>query len=277
MTLQDLMPALVHQLAEFPRADAVRDIRRLAAHVLEVSPDRMTLHMGDDVAADQEAQLHALIARRAAHEPVSKLIGQRAFWGRDFAVTPDVLDPRPETECLIEACLGAGPAVRVLDLGTGSGAIAVTLAAEWDAAAVTATDLSHAALDVARQNAVRHDVGERVEFVVSDWFDAVDGCYDLIVSNPPYIALAEMAGLAPEVRGHDPRMALTDEADGLTCYRIICYGAPAKMVSGGRLAVEIGPTQGDAVAQMMQAAGLVEIEIRPDLDGRNRVVLARNR
>jgi release factor glutamine methyltransferase len=162
-----------------------------------------------------------------------------------------------------------------LDLCTGSGAIILTLLAERPQAVGIATDLSEAALRIAAENAASLGVAPRVQFEVSDWFSAVGGEFDLIVSNPPYIAADEMAGLQKEVRLYEPRMALTDEADGLSAYRKITSAAPAHLRAGGRLLVEIGPTQGQAVAAMMENAGLEDIRVIPDLDGRDRVVVAR--
>ena len=213
----------------------------------------------------------ALVVRRAAREPLSHLLGYRDFYKHRFMVTSDVLDPRPDTETLIEAALSV-PFSSVLDLGTGSGCILLSLLAERRDAVGTGTDLSDAALAVAQQNAVKLSVQDRATLVQSDWFDAVTGEFDLIVSNPPYIAVEEMIGLQPEVRDHEPRMALTDEADGLSCYRTIVSGAPQFLAEGGHLIVEIGPSQGDAVRAMMVAQGFAQIRVIADLDGRDRVV-----
>jgi release factor glutamine methyltransferase len=212
-----------------------------------------------------------LVGRRASSEPLSHLLGYRDFYKHRFVVTADVLDPRPDTETLIEAAL-AVPFTRVLDLGTGSGCILLSLLAERRDSVGKGTDLSDAALAVAGQNAEALGVMDRVSFAVSDWFDAVEGAFDLIVSNPPYIALDEMAGLQADVRDHEPRMALTDEADGLTCYRAIVAGAPAYLAENGYLMVEIGPTQADAVSAMFAEWGFAEIRVFQDLDGRDRVV-----
>ncbi|WGH79010.1 peptide chain release factor N(5)-glutamine methyltransferase [Jannaschia ovalis] len=218
------------------------------------------------------ARFEALVARRAAREPVSHLTGRRAFWRHEFEVTPDVLDPRPETETLVAAALAA-PFARLLDLGTGSGCILCSLLAERPEATGLGTDVSDAALAVARRNAAATGVAARAEFSRADWLDGVEGPFDLIVSNPPYIAEDEMAALLPEVL-REPRGALTPGGDGLDAYRVIARDAPARLAPGGRLMVEIGPTQGDAVAALFRDAGLAGIAIRPDLDGRDRVVQA---
>lgn len=218
------------------------------------------------------ARFEAAITARATRQPVAQITGQRPFWRHSFTVTPDTLDPRPETETLVAAALTL-PWRTVLDLGTGTGAILLSLLAERPGTRGLGVDLSPAALAVARGNAGR--LGIAAEFAGSDWFAAVTGCFDLIVSNPPYIAAAEMEALSPEVRDHEPRMALTDEGDGLSAYRAIAARAGAHLAPGGWLAVEIGPTQGAAVAAMFTAAGLTEVAVRPDLDGRDRVVLGR--
>jgi release factor glutamine methyltransferase len=222
-------------------------------------------------AEEHGADLAALVGRRVAGEPMSHILGYRDFWEHRFEVTADVLDPRPETETLVAAALEA-PFSRVLDLGTGSGCILLSLLAARDGAAGLGTDLSEAALAVAGRNAERLGVRDRAALIPSDWWRAVTGRFDLIVSNPPYIAADEMAALQPEL-SHEPRMALTDEGDGLSAYRVLTGGAPAHLAPGGRLMVEIGPTQGAAVAAMFQAAGLTAVEIRLDLDGRDRVVI----
>ncbi|MGX0878297.1 release factor glutamine methyltransferase [Roseovarius sp. MBR-154] len=275
MSAQAALVAATRALQAARIEGAPGDARVLLAAAMQVPRDRLTLHLGDDLDAVAAARFDAMIARRMAREPVAKIIGRRAFWGRSFEVTADVLDPRPETECLIaEALRGPVPA-RLLDLGTGSGIIAVTLLAEWPVAQGVATDISAAALEVAGRNAARHGVGARLDLCRSDWFAQVTGGFDLIVSNPPYIAAAEMADLSPEVRGHDPQAALTDGADGLSAYRRIAAGAGAHLRPGGRIAMEIGWQQGAQVRDILCAAGFAEVGVLPDLDGRERVVLGR--
>ncbi|ARE39657.1 Protein-N(5)-glutamine methyltransferase PrmC [Rhodovulum sp. P5] len=267
--------ALSHAVARLRQAgipDAPRDARRLLAHVLNIDPGRLTLILPDPVADAVLPVLDIALDRRVAREPVSHITGRRAFYGRDFIVTPDVLDPRPETETLIAAAL-ACPFSRVLDLGTGSGCILLTLLAERSDAAGLGTDLSAAALDVARANAGALGV-MRAEFTQSDWFADVSGVYDLIVSNPPYIAECEMATLAPEL-SHEPQGALTDGADGLSAYRAIALGVQGHLAEGGRLLVEIGASQAADVRRIFAEVGLETVAIHPDLDGRDRVVEAR--
>lgn len=219
---------------------------------------------------EQMAHLQRLVDRRARREPISHITGTRAFWMHDFQVTADVLDPRPDTETLVNFAL-AHPFDTVLDLGTGSGCILLSLLHERPVACGLGTDVSDAALRVARRNAAAVGVSNRTEWRVSDWFTDVTGTFDLIVSNPPYIARSEMPDLAPEL-AFEPRGALTDEGDGLSAYRAITAGAPRFLAAGGRLMVEIGPTQARDVTAFFHAAGLENVTTHPDLDGRDRVI-----
>ena len=270
---QALAPAIAAlRAAEVP--DAPGDARILLAHAAGIAPDRLTLHLPDGATAEVLARFDGLIARRVAREPVSHLTGARLFWGRRFRVSRDVLDPRPETETLVAEAL-AQPFARVLDLGTGSGAILLSLLAERPGARGLGTDLSPEALAVARQNAADHDLSGRAEFAQGRWFAPVTGLFDLIVSNPPYIAQAEMADLLPEVRLYEPHLALTPGGDGLDAYRAIAAGLAPHLALGGRVMVEIGWQQGAAVRSLLQDAGLTDLRVIRDLDGRDRVVSGR--
>lgn len=274
MIAKAALAVAVARLREAGLDDPARDGRVLLSHAMGVPPQRLTLHLSDALSDAQAATFAAAIAARVLRKPVSQITGQRLFWGRSFCVTPDVLDPRPETEALVAAALDV-PFGSVLDLGTGTGCILLTLLAERPGARGLGIDISAAALEVARGNAVSLGLIDRVSFVQGDWMDGFSGRFDLIVSNPPYIALHEMAGLAPEVRDHEPRVALTDEGDGLAAYRVIAGGAPFCLAGGGRLMVEIGPTQGPAVASLFAGHGFGDIRILPDMDGRDRVVVGR--
>jgi release factor glutamine methyltransferase len=274
MTLRDALAAAARRLSEAGIDGAGGDARALVAKAAGVARDRLLLHMGDEMDPAAQARLDAMLARRAAREPVARILGRREFWGRSFTVTPDVLDPRPETESLIELALTGPAPARLLDLGTGSGCIAVTLLAEWPGATGVATDLSAPALAVAGENAARHGVAARLALIRRDWFAALSGRFDLVVSNPPYIAAAEMVGLSPEVRAHDPAAALSDGGDGLAAYRALAAGMTRHLAPGGRMLVEIGAGQGAQVARLFAAAGLADVHVRPDLDGRDRVVSA---
>ncbi|MFC3615934.1 peptide chain release factor N(5)-glutamine methyltransferase [Lutimaribacter marinistellae] len=255
-------------------SDPARDARILLAHAARIEASRVTLIAPEALSPEIAERYEQLIALRAIRVPVSHLLGEREFYGRRFKVSGDVLDPRPETETLIEAAL-AEPYGKVLDLGTGSGCILVTLLAERPEATGVGTDLSEAACLQASANAVLHRVDGRAEIRKADWLDGIDGRFDLIVSNPPYIAQAEMSGLAPEVREHEPEMALTDGLDGLSAYRSIAGHAHDFLRPGGRILVEIGPTQAADVCHLLAQGGLQEMSVIPDIDGRDRVVRAR--
>ena len=250
--------------------DAAIDARRLlraARGTPAGDPDR-------DLEPAERLRFDQFIRQRVARRPVSRILGQRSFWQRDFHVTDAVLDPRPDTETLVEAALRE-PFSRVLDLGTGSGCILLSLLDERPGTVGVGTDLSADALVVAGRNARQLGLSDRASFLRSDWFADVNATFDLIVSNPPYIAEAELAGLAPEVREHDPRIALTPGGDGLDAYRAIAAGALTHLVPGGGIFLEIGPTQGPVVAALLTATGLQDIRVLPDLDRRDRVVAAR--
>lgn len=273
MRAADLLPDAVARLAAAGVADPPGDARRLLAFALGIAPDRLLLHLPDPVGPEAGARFAAALRARAARRPVAQIIGERLFWGRRFRVTRDTLDPRPETEVLVAAALER-PFDRLLDLGTGTGAILLTLLAERGEARGLGTDISPAALAVAAENAACLGLEARAQLRLSDWFGAVEDVFDLIVANPPYIAAEEMAGLSPEVRDWEPHLALTPGGDGLAAYRAIAGGAGAHLAPGGRVLVEIGPRQGAAVAALFRQAGLESVQVIPDLDGRDRVVHA---
>ncbi len=239
---------------------------------MECEPSRLILMEDDEVHPDVFRTFDGYLASREKFQPVSQIIGGREFWGRWFSVTPDVLDPRPETESLIEAALQHGPFQRILDLGTGSGILAVTLAAEWADARAIAIDISSEAIAIASKNAAAHDVADRVNLIVSNWFDAVAGQFDLIVSNPPYIAAAEMAELSPDVRNWEPFLALTPGGDGLESYRTIASMLNEFLADEGLALFEIGHTQGTDVVKIFQDAGFANVTVSQDLGGKDRVV-----
>lgn len=241
--------------------DAATDVRRLWAFA----------DQGRDGAAFADA-----IQKRSQRIPVSQIVGGRDFWKGWFKVTADVLDPRPDTETLVELALSE-PFTRVLDLGTGSGCILISLLMERPEATGVGTDISEQAVLIAGENAVRHKVSDRLILPLSEWYDDIGGAFDLIVSNPPYIAAAEMDALGPEVRDHEPRMALTDEKDGLDAYRKIAAGALDHLIPGGRLLVEIGPSQAQAVSKLFINAGLEDVRTHADIDGRDRVISSRRK
>ncbi|MCJ8334778.1 MAG: peptide chain release factor N(5)-glutamine methyltransferase [Epibacterium sp.] len=272
LTAAQAMASAAARLRAAGVADPARDARVLLAHAAKIEASRVTLIAPEELAEDVAARYEQLISLRVIRVPVSHLIGEREFFGRRFKVSGDVLDPRPETESLIEVALSQ-PFTRVLDLGTGSGCILVTLLAEREGALGLGVDLSEAACLQASANAVLHRVEARCDIRQSNWFSAVEGQFDLIVSNPPYIALVEMEDLSDEVLNHEPHLALTDGGDGLSCYRAIASGVIDFLAPGGRVLAEIGPTQAKVVAGFFQEAGLEHVCVVPDLDGRDRVVL----
>jgi release factor glutamine methyltransferase len=275
MTAAEAMVAATARLRAAGVPDPARDARVLLAHAAQVDATRVTLIAPEDIAPDIAERYDQLIALRAIRVPVSHLIGQRAFYCRPFKVSADVLDPRPESESLIEAAL-AEDFDRVLDLGVGSGCLLVTLLAERGEAQGTGVDLSEVACLQASANAVMQGVAARVNILQGSWFAPVEGRFDLIVANPPYLAAEEMDAVSPELRDHEPRMALTDEGDGLSAYREIAAVAGSYLTSNGRVICEFGATQGSDVRAIFEAEGWGDVSILPDLDGRDRVVVARN-
>jgi release factor glutamine methyltransferase len=253
--------------------DAARDARRLMAAALGVPAERLAV-APEALPANVAAAFARMLDERERFRPVAQIVGRRAFWGRDFAVSAAVLDPRPETETLVTLALSGPPPARILDLGTGSGAILVTLLAEVPGAQGLGTDIDAAALAVAEANAARHGVGARAAFRRADWIEGLSGRFDLVVSNPPYIAAAEVASLAPDVRDWEPRHALTPGPTGLEAYGRIAAGLPAVLAPGGRVLLEIGSGQGRAVAALLRGAGFARVAVHADLDGRDRVVEA---
>jgi release factor glutamine methyltransferase len=261
---------------QLPGDEARLEAELLLAHALDRPRSWFYAHAGD-MLSERDAEAFAdLLKRRDAGEPVAQITGHRGFWSLDLAVTPDTLIPRPETELLVELALARMPRtqpLRVLDLGTGTGAIALAVASERPLAEVTAVDASEPALLVARANAA--DAGLPLRLLHGDWFDAVPGeRFDLVLSNPPYIADAD-----PHLRQGDlrfePRMALASGADGLDALRQIAAGASAHLRPGGWLMVEHGHEQGAAVRALFSEAGLGSIGTERDLEQRERVTLGR--
>ena len=261
---------------ESPRLDA----EILLAHALGLRRLDLYLRYQEPVDAAARARYRELIGQRAGErKPVSILVGEKEFWSLPFEVTADVLTPRPDTETLVEAALARLPDAErgytILDLGTGSGAIALALAHEKPRARITATDVSPAALAVARRNAEAQGSVERVRFLEGDLFEAVPGeNFDLIAANPPYLARESAADLVPELR-HEPEQALFGGEDGYAVLRPLAEQAPALLTPGGWLVIEVDPGQADTVAGWLGGAGLVEGEVLQDLAGRSRVVVAR--
>ncbi len=251
-----------------------REARMLLAHAAGLDLHRLADLGLEDFTTDLIERYFLLVERRKRQEPMSHILGYREFYKSRFEVSPSVLDPRPETEVLVQLALDR-PFGSVLDLGVGSGAILVTLLAERPAVRGVGCDLSEPALRLCRRNAKALAVADRATLVRSDWFDGVEGIFDLVVSNPPNIAEWEVATRSPEVRAHEPLVALTGGADGLSAYRAIAARAGEFLTPDGRILLEIGPTQAAAVSGLLEAGGLTGIIVHLDLDGRDRVVEAR--
>jgi len=255
---------------EAPEADA----RLLIGHALHLSRAQLTAQAYRLLEAREVNMISALAARRLRHEPVARILGRKEFWSLELQVTPAVLVPRPETETLIESALDAVTArglrlekLRVLDIGTGSGALLLAALKELPNAIGTGTEVSADALEVARANAARLQLAARSTFVACDIAIGVAGPFDLILSNPPYIASGDIASLMPEVRDYDPMPALDGGSDGLDFYRAIAADALRLLAPGGRLIVELGAGQEAAVSALFTKAGLAVDQARKDLAG----------
>jgi release factor glutamine methyltransferase len=253
------------------------DARLLLQGVLGLRAEDIMTRAGDGIAPHDMQRLQGAVARRLQSEPVSRILGERGFWKAVFKVTPDTLDPRPDSETVIEAALDhAIDPLRVLDIGTGTGCLLLSLLQEWPAAEGLGIDISAGAVDCARENAERLGLAARARFRHCGWEDMpTDEKFDVVVSNPPYIGLDEKDTLAPDVRDYDPPAALFAGRDGLDAYRAL-GGLAARLLTPGGLAVfEIGHRQADAVKTLLAGAGLHVLETRQDLGGNDRVVVAR--
>jgi release factor glutamine methyltransferase len=259
--------------------EAALDAEVLARHVLDCDRATLLTRARDPLPTAFNRLFQALVARRADREPVAYIVGHREFWGLDFDVSPSVLIPRPETELIIEEALLSLPrrdAVRhIVDVGTGSGCLAVTLAVEFPAARITATDMSHDALAVAYRNAEKHNTLGRMTFVHADLLQGVQPAADLIVSNPPYVAASDAATLPPEVGRYEPASALYGGEDGLDVILELFGSAQPQLAPGGWLIVEFGFGQDAAVRDIAQRTGWTIVRLRSDLQGIPRVAVLR--
>jgi release factor glutamine methyltransferase len=257
--------------------DAALDAEVLARNVLACDRAGFVVRLRDEEPADFADAYRTLVTRRCGREPVAYILGEREFWGLPFEVTPDVLIPRPETELIVEEALELFPAGRapgvIVDAGTGSGCLAVALATEFEDARVIATDISEAALAVARRNAAGNGVGHRIDFRAGDLLEPVTETADLIVSNPPYVASGDVAGLVPEVRDHEPHVALFAGVDGLSVFGKLFPSAATRLRPGGRLIVEVGYDQDDRVARIASRHGWSLSHVRQDLQSITRTLI----
>lgn len=241
------------------------DARILVCAAAGISHATFIADPGSPLGQNACARLDALLARRIDREPISRILGSREFWGRDFLLSPETLDPRADSETLVQAVLDALPnwnanrgALKILDLGTGTGALLLTLLCEIDGASGVGTDISPEALQTAQWNADRLGLRSRTDFVATSWFDGLRGRFDIVVSNPPYIACDDIPGLAPEVTLFDPIAALDGGGDGLECYRQITAGLAQYLKPGGLIALEVGQGQDRQVAGLLAEAALTK-------------------
>ena len=261
---------------------AARDAKLLTGHALGLDGLALATREGQGVDVASAARVAALIQRRMSGESVARIIGEKEFYGLAFGLNAATLEPRPDTELLVDLALSAlPPGGRLLDLGTGTGCIPIAILANRPDARGLATDLNPDALIMAGQNAERHGVQWRLDFARGDWFGALAlpegksaARFDLIVSNPPYISSAIIETLAPEVKAFDPRLALDGGPDGMAPYRIIAAESGRFLTPGGQVLVEIGYDQGAAVSALFAAAGFTEIAVHKDLNGLDRVISA---
>lgn len=280
MTIAAVRRALADRFRQSGLESPELDARLLVGHALGLDHTALATAASRTLDAQEANAVAVLARRRLAHEPVARIIGAKEFWGLSLRITPATLVPRPETETVVEAALtainaggGRARALRIADLGTGSGAILLALLSELPRAFGIGTDLSHAALAVARDNAIRLGLATRAAMVVCDFGSALDGDFDLVVANPPYIASSDMATLSPEVR-HDPPRALDGGCDGLTAYHAIAADAQRLLKRTGQLVLELGAGQAAAVATLLQSAGLAPAPAHHDLNGIKRALSA---
>jgi release factor glutamine methyltransferase len=273
-TIADRLRAARKLLVDADIEPAALDARLLMQAASGLSHEDIIAAPDAELTSDAALKFSVFMARRLAEEPVSRILGSREFYGRPFLVSPAVLDPRGDTEALIELVLQLveNTQGRLLDIGTGSGAIAVTLLAEMTRFAGVAVDVSLDALHVARKNALANGVSGRLQFHHGSWFDGITGKFDVIVSNPPYIPHAVIAGLGAEVKNFDPHLALDGGADGLYAYRALAAGAAARLQENGFIVVEIGAGQEPDVSAIFAAHGFGPNSQRSDLGGHVRAM-----
>ena len=279
-TLSALYRAARTHLTDAGVESAALDARLLVQQATGSSLDDIVCRPTRPVSAEAQAWLDAALARRLAGEPVHRILGRREFFGLELKLSSDTLEPRADTEALVELALPEARrivaekgACRILDLGTGTGAIGLALAHGIPQASVTLTDISADALATARRNAEALGLADRVTTLASNWFAEIDGRFDLIVSNPPYISSADIASLAPDVRDFDPLRALDGGTDGLDAYRAIAAGAGRHLTDGGAVAVEIGAGQADDAVSLFSARNFLHKGTRKDLAGHDRALL----
>jgi release factor glutamine methyltransferase len=254
------------------------DARLIAQHTFGLDAMALVRREREPISEEWAAELDSAALRRLGGEPVSRIVGEREFWGLKFTLSEATLDPRPETELLVGEAVAFAehkPSPSILDLGTGTGAIAIAILSALPQAKATATDISEGALATAKKNAERHGVASRIDFRLGAWWHAVPHTelFDLIVSNPPYVASEQIGTLAPEVRLFDPKAALDGGWDGLDCYRAIATQAARRLNPGGLVLLEIGSNQAQTASRIFERSGFGRVEVQKDLAGLDRLVL----
>ncbi len=277
-TLGQAIDLAARDLAAAGIAGPRHEARLLVGHATALGAEQLLAHPDRTIDTPGLRRLRGLVRRRASRQPMARVLGHREFWSLTFKVTEAVLDPRPETETVVEAALAAAAERdaprRVLDLGTGTGCLLLALLQDLPGARGVGVDISAAAVAVARENARCLGLAARARFLVGDWGRALGGQFDVIVANPPYIPDQEIAGLQPEVRCFEPRLALAGGADGLDAFHAIRPDIARLLAPGGFVALEIGAGQAEAVSTMLRDAGLGQIRVHADLAGRPRCVVA---
>ncbi|MGR6468306.1 peptide chain release factor N(5)-glutamine methyltransferase [Rhizobium sp. PAMB 3182] len=279
-TLSALLSEVRQELLDGGIEAAATDARTLVSGLLDLSATDMLTRGDRAVSAEERETVMAAVSRRIAREPVHRILGFREFYGLTLSLSPATLEPRPDTEVLVDAVLpylqrrlADNGEARILDLGTGTGAICLALLNECKGATGVGCDISSDAVDTAIRNAQLNGLEDRFTGTVSDWFGAVEGTFDIIVSNPPYIRSDVVATLDPEVREHDPMAALDGGEDGLEAYRMLASGAGAFLREGGTFAVEIGFDQRESVSQLFAASGFRRLQAVADYGGNDRALV----
>ncbi len=271
---------VIERLLRAAEIEAARlEARLLLAHTLELSPSQVFMYPERALELEARERLASFLDRRLKREPMAHILGQREFWGMTFTVSSAVLTPRPDSETLIEAVLAAFPdraaALRCLDLGTGSGCLLLSILSEYSAAHGVGVDISQAALDVAKANAVALGLSQRASFLVGSWDDGIDESFDLILSNPPYIKDGDRVTLDPDVVLYEPHQALFAGKDGLDCYRALAPVLVRRLRTGGMGFLELGIGQAEDVAALCRNAGLNVVGVKEDLGGIERCLIVR--
>ena len=279
-TIDSALKLATSRLAEAGIVEPRREARILVGHAVRLDPRAVPITTERPMDPDQWRQFNNVLGRRCTRRPMAQVLGQREFWSLNFEVSEDTLVPRPDSETLVEAVLDAFPsqtaAIRVLDMGTGTGCLLLSILSERPGAMGLGTDISEAAVTIARRNARRLGLDARSRFEIADWTAGIVGPFDLVIANPPYICSAEIPSLEPEVGMFEPGLALDGGPDGLDCYRKIAANCRDLMAPDGRIVLETGLGQAKTVTRILSAAELAVLTIRRDLAGIERCLVAQS-